>query len=117
MLKTQTTNHTSTADWPGIELKVNDGTLQPLEALPLRPSFPDEPLDDGYLFLKELLPRDDMLRCREEYFKFPSPTGVLKPGSSPVDSIFDQSKDKSMYPGVSQYPASRAMKRLLLLYR
>ncbi|KAL1614877.1 hypothetical protein SLS54_009431 [Diplodia seriata] len=29
-----------------------------------------------------------------------SPTGVLKPGSSPVDGIFDQSKDKSMYPGV-----------------
>ncbi|OJD32328.1 phytanoyl-hydroxylase [Diplodia corticola] len=108
MSTTQTTLHTPAVDWPSVGLRVNDGPLQPSEVLPLRPSFPNEPLDvlrerynkDGYLLLKNLLPRDDVLRCREEYFKLLSPTGVLKPGTAPVDGIFDPSKDKNMYFGI-----------------
>ena len=40
---------------------------------------------DGYLFMKGILPRSDVLKCREAYFKFLSPTGVLQPNSAPVE--------------------------------
>lgn len=95
-------------NWPGVTLKVNDGTLQPSDVLPLRQSHPSEPVQvlrerysrDGYVFLKGLLPRADMLRYREEYFKLLAPTGVLAPGTTYADGIFDTSKDKDSYPGV-----------------
>lgn len=105
---TETVTKTLSPDWPGIDLKVNDGTLLPPEVLPLRPSYPSEPVEvlreryekDGYLFLKGVIPREDVLKCREEYFKYLSPTGVLKPGTNPRDGIFDDAKDKNLYPGV-----------------
>ncbi|KAF2142692.1 uncharacterized protein K452DRAFT_270535 [Aplosporella prunicola CBS 121167] len=103
-----TEHQTSTPDYLNIKLQVNDGNLLPSDVIPLQPSHPKEPIEvlrerydrNGYLFLKGLLPRDDVLRCREEYFKYLSPTGVLKPGTLYTDGIFDASKDKSLFPGV-----------------
>ena len=90
------------------QLYVNDGPLSENEVTRLRPSLTTEPLfelldrlqKDGYLFIKQLLPREDVLKTRKQYFEFLSPTGVLKPGSAPADGIFDSSKDASAFPGI-----------------
>lgn len=82
--------------WPGKALYVNDGLLPDDQILQLKPTTLDTPLDevrrryqeDGYVFLKGLIPREDVLRAREEYFKLLSPSGVLKPGTEPVEGIF-----------------------------
>ncbi len=89
-------------------LYVNDGLLDPEQVGVLRRSFPDEPLEDlrqryqedGYLFLKGVLPRDDVLKAREAYFTMLLPSGVLAPGTAPVDGIFDAARDKLDYPGI-----------------
>ena len=89
-------------------LYVNDGLLRPEQVGRLRPSYPDEPLEelrerynkDGYLFLKGVIPREDVLKAREAYFSLLAPSGVLAPGTAAVDGIFDASKDKLDYPGI-----------------
>lgn len=89
-------------------LHVNDGPLQQSEIARLRPSDSSLPLEelrsrlseDGYLFLKGLLPRQDVLKARENYFNFLAPCGVLKEGSLPVAGIFDSAKDVAEFPGV-----------------
>jgi phytanoyl-CoA hydroxylase len=96
------------ADLNKTKFFVNDGLLEPSEISSLRASDPALPLDelrrryhdDGYLFLKGLLPRSDVLKAREEYFKFLSPTGVLQPGTSPVEGIYDSVKDVAQFPGI-----------------
>lgn len=92
----------------GVPLYVNDGLLAPSEALTLRPSRPDEPLEelraryaaDGYLLLKGLLPRADVLRAREAYFQSLAHTGVLKPGTAAVEGRFDDARSAREYPGL-----------------
>lgn len=87
---------------------VTDGLLPPEQVGRLRPSDPNLPIEelrerlekDNYLFLKGLLPRDDVLRAREGYFKFLSPSGVLKPGTEPVEGVFDLSKDIAGFPRI-----------------
>ena len=87
-------------------LFVNDGPLENYSYL--RPSFPSEPLDelrkkyeeDGYVFLKGLLPRADVLKARRDYFDFMAPSGVLKPGTTSEQGIFDSSKPTSDFPGI-----------------
>ncbi|KAF2816973.1 uncharacterized protein BDZ99DRAFT_5967 [Mytilinidion resinicola] len=89
-------------------LFVNDGPLAADQVGLLRASNPDLPLEelrqryeeDGYLFLKGLLPRQDVLKAREEYFKLLSPSGVLKDGTAPVDGIFNEQNDPHDYPGI-----------------
>ncbi|KIX03554.1 uncharacterized protein Z518_07107 [Rhinocladiella mackenziei CBS 650.93] len=92
----------------GEKLFVNDGPLTPEQYTDLRSTTLDTPIEearrryeeDGYLFVKGLLPRADVLKAREEYFRLLSPSGVLRPGTSPVDGIFDSSKDKLDFPGI-----------------
>lgn len=92
----------------GEKLYVNDGLLSPEQVGALKQSTPDMPMEelqhryneDGYVFLKGLLPRQDVLRAREEYFRMLSPSGVLKPGTQPVEGIFDSEKDPADYPGI-----------------
>jgi phytanoyl-CoA hydroxylase len=92
----------------GEKLFVNDGLLRPDQVGELKHSSPDLPIDeirrryseDGYIFLKGLLPREDVIKAREEYFKMLSPSGVLKPGTEPVEGIFDAEKDASDFPGI-----------------
>lgn len=89
-------------------LAVIDGPLTSKNAALLRPSDPSLPLSelraryeqDGYLFLKQVLPRADVLKAREEYFSLLQPTGVLKPGTAPVEGIFDPAKSHEDYPGI-----------------
>lgn len=92
----------------GQKLFVNDGLLRPDQVGRLEESSPALPAaellrrynDDGYVFLKGLLPRDDVLEAREEYFKMLAPSGVLKPGTRLVDGIFDSEKDPADFPGI-----------------
>lgn len=98
---------TSTS-WPGRDLFVNDGKLPADQIARLKPTSLDTPLDevrrrykeDGYVFLKGLIPREDVLKAREEYFSMLAPSGVLKPGTKPVEGIFDPSKDPLDFPGI-----------------
>lgn len=90
------------------KLFVTDGLLEPERIARLRPSDPSAPIEelrkrlaeDNYLFLKGLLPRSDVLKAREAYFNFLSPSGVLKPGTKPVEGIFDSAKDIAGFPGI-----------------
>lgn len=87
-------------------LAVNDGQLEDIKML--RPSRPDEPLEelrrrydeDGYLLVKGLIPRADVLRAREEYFKMMAPTGVLEAGTEPVRGIFNKARSPDDFPGI-----------------
>jgi phytanoyl-CoA hydroxylase len=89
-------------------LAVNDGPLTSENAAFLRPSEPSLPLEelrkryeeDGYLFLKQVLPRADVLEARNQYFASLQSTGVLKPGTAPVEGIFDPAKSHLEYPGI-----------------
>ncbi|KAF3055114.1 putative phytanoyl- hydroxylase protein [Daldinia childiae] len=91
-----------------VPLYVNDGLLEPEQVGSLRHSSPHEPLEDlrqrykndGYLFLKNLLPREDVLKAREAYFTLLAPSGVLAPGTPPVEGVFDKEKDKLNFPGM-----------------
>lgn len=62
----------------------------------ITPSDPAEPFatllarynDDGYLWLKHFLPREDVLAFRRHFFGQFIDTGLLAPGSDPVDGIY-----------------------------
>lgn len=90
------------------KLFVNDGPLDPADVGSLRPSYPDEPLEtlraryqeDGYIHLKGLIPRADVLKARSSYFSYLAPSGVLAPNTTPEQGIFDASKDSAASPGI-----------------
>lgn len=96
------------SEWPGKDLYVNDGKLPADQILQLQSTTLDTPIEevrrryqeDGYVFLKGLIPREDVLKAREEYFKLLAPSGVLKPGTHPVEGIFDSTKDRLDFPGI-----------------
>lgn len=89
-------------------LLANDGLLEPSDISLLVPSELSTPIEDlrrrfsedGYLWIKGLIPRDDVFRMREKYFEFLSPTGLLKPNTPTVSGIFDDSKTPNMFPGI-----------------
>lgn len=56
--------------------------------------------EDGYIFVKNVMPREDVLDMRQAYFEHLAPTGILKPGSSPRDGIFDTTADPIAHNGV-----------------
>lgn len=93
---------------PQTELFVNDGPLQADQIGMLKPSSLSEGLDilrerynlDGYLFLKGLLPREDILDARAKYFDTMACSGVLEPGTKPVEGIFNKSADPLDYPNI-----------------
>ncbi|KAF7189955.1 1-deoxypentalenic acid 11-beta-hydroxylase [Pseudocercospora fuligena] len=55
--------------------------------------------EDGYIFVKNVMPREDVLDMREAYFTHMSSTGILKPGTSPRDGIFDSTQDPVAHHG------------------
>ncbi|KAM0323970.1 hypothetical protein ACHAQA_008552 [Verticillium albo-atrum] len=87
---------------------VNDGPLAPENIGLIRATTLDTPIEeirrrykeDGHLLLKGVLPREDVLRVRQRYFELLAPTGVLAPGSKPVDGIFNTTQDRLNYPGI-----------------
>ncbi|KAK6220860.1 hypothetical protein LQW54_001779 [Pestalotiopsis sp. IQ-011] len=103
----------------GVPLYVNDGLLSPDEVKPLRPCYPSEALEtlreryaeDGYVFLKGLLPREDVVSARGSYFRRLQPCGVVQPGTDPRDGIFNASAGAGAaaeYPGVGVSAGSAA---------
>lgn len=92
---------------PG-HLAVNDGPLSLENVRRLRPSYPDEPLEelrnrfdeDGILFVKGMLPREAVLRARTQYFQMVEPTGVLKEGTTPVQGVFNDARSPDDFPGI-----------------
>ena len=56
--------------------------------------------EDGYIFVKNVMPREDVLDMREAYFSHLEPTGILKPGTSPRDGIFNDQGDPALHNGV-----------------
>ncbi|CAL5872849.1 uncharacterized protein PFLUO_LOCUS7118 [Penicillium psychrofluorescens] len=97
---------------PG-RLAVNDGLLENVKFL--HQSHADEPLDklrqryeeDGYLFLKGLIPRADVLKARHEYFNMMAPTGVLEEGTLPVEGVFNSLKSAEEFPGIGAGAAGK----------
>ncbi|KAI4715421.1 hypothetical protein E4T48_08416 [Aureobasidium sp. EXF-10727] len=93
---------------PSKMLVVNDGPLHPEEIGRLPALAVDAPIEqvrkhlaeDGYIHIKGVIPRQDVLKAREEYFKLLSPTGVLQPGTEPVQGIFNEAKEARDYPGI-----------------
>lgn len=89
-------------------LAVNDGPLTAENAAFLRPSDANLPLEelqaryeeDGYLFIKQVLPRADVLEMRHQYFSHLASTGVLKEGTQPVEGVFNTKKTPEDYPGI-----------------
>ncbi|KAG9110570.1 hypothetical protein FRC07_008176 [Ceratobasidium sp. 392] len=45
-------------------------------------------MNQGYLWVKSLVPRADVLEFRRKYFEFMKPTGVLKEGTDPVEGTY-----------------------------
>ncbi|KAL5363942.1 hypothetical protein BJX96DRAFT_178526 [Aspergillus floccosus] len=74
----------------------------------LRPSPSSLPLDemrrrlqeDGYLFVKGLIPREDVLDARENYFKAYADTSLLAPNTSPRDGIFNPASHADLHKGI-----------------
>lgn len=99
---------------PGL-LAVSDGALQTENVQLLHSSRPDEPLEelrqryekDGYLFLKGLIPREDVLKTRNEYFTMMQPTGVLEKSTEPVEGIFNPLKSSEEFPGIGSGAAEK----------
>jgi phytanoyl-CoA hydroxylase len=56
--------------------------------------------EDGYIFVKNVMPREDVLDMREAYFAHLAPTGILKPGTSPRDGLFNEGEDPIAHNGV-----------------
>jgi phytanoyl-CoA hydroxylase len=94
--------------WTGPQLYVNDGPLELDQVGSLKITTLDTPMEeirrryseDGYVFLKQLLLREDVLKAREQYFQLLEPSGVLKLSTSPVQGIFNEAKDPLDYPGI-----------------
>lgn len=55
--------------------------------------------EEGYIWLKNLIPREDVLDMRECYFRR-FDDGMLKPGTSPRDAIFNDAEDPMKHCGV-----------------
>lgn len=55
---------------------------------------------DGYVWVKNVMPREDVLDMRQAYFEHMAPTGILKPGTSPREGIFDSREDPIAHNGV-----------------
>ena len=46
--------------------------------------------DDGYLFLRDILPRDDVIGLRRQILEICSEAGWLRPGTDPLDGLCDR---------------------------
>ncbi|KIW52496.1 hypothetical protein PV05_08128 [Exophiala xenobiotica] len=56
--------------------------------------------DDGYVWVKSVLPREDVLGMREHFFSQFAGRGLLKPGTAAVDGIYNAADDVSLHWGV-----------------
>ena len=78
----------------------------------VRPTTLDTPMEeirrryreDGHVLVKGVLPREDVLKAREKYFELLAPTGVLAPGTSAREGIFNTALDRRNFPGIGAGP-------------
>ncbi|KAL6721449.1 hypothetical protein ACLMJK_000552 [Lecanora helva] len=59
---------------------------------------------DGYIWVKNVIPRDVVLDMRENYFTALLPTKILAPSTSPRDGIFNPDNDPLSYQGIGGTP-------------
>ncbi|KAF9887606.1 hypothetical protein FE257_009819 [Aspergillus nanangensis] len=86
----------------------NGGRVDLANVNRLRPSSKSLPLEelrqrlreDGYLFVKGVIPREDVLDARENYFKAYADTSLLAPNTSPRDGIFNPSTQADLHKGI-----------------
>ncbi|CAE6423774.1 unnamed protein product [Rhizoctonia solani] len=80
-----------------VKIRSNAGPMKPENLDWLQPVDPktatmDEMremfVEQGYIWVKGLIPREDIMAFRRKYFEFMAPTGVTKEGSDPVDGIY-----------------------------
>ncbi|KAJ5100601.1 hypothetical protein N7456_006653 [Penicillium angulare] len=89
-----------------IDVRSNQGPAVPAQWLRQTPK--DTPFDemrqrlraDGYVYVKNLLPREEVQRVRKEYFTLYEPTGIIKPGTSLEDGIFNDQNDPLAHGGI-----------------
>ncbi|MCJ1447920.1 MAG: hypothetical protein MMC23_008432 [Stictis urceolatum] len=82
----------------------------------LTPTTKDTPLSeiraryrrDGYIWIKDIIPRSDVFDMRERYFQTISPTGLLAPDTSPRDGIFNPALDPTKHQGLGAAPEESA---------
>ncbi|BEJ03685.1 hypothetical protein CcaverHIS641_0108600 [Cutaneotrichosporon cavernicola] len=111
-------------DLDQLELQGNQGGVIPSSYLswltPISASAPIEDIRavyerDGVVHIRGLLDREDVLSTREKFFNFVSRSGVLKPGTSPRDAIYNTSLDPSKFPGPSATQFNRSQNDNALL--
>ena len=56
--------------------------------------------EDEYVFVKGLLPREDVLKTREHYFSQFQSLGMIKPETSTVDAIYNSDDDPASHAGI-----------------
>ena len=86
----------------------------------LQPTPRDTPIEemraryerDGYVWLKNVIPRSDVYDCREAYFKRIAAGKMLAPGTTPREGIFDQSLDPMHYQGLGAAPETTSQEAL-----
>jgi phytanoyl-CoA hydroxylase len=64
--------------------------------------------EDGYIWIKNVLPPSDVYDFRQTYFTYIEPTGLLKEGTSPRDGIFNPALDPSKHQGIGATPEQSA---------
>ena len=103
------TSITGAADLPRI--RANHGEYVDQTAVGwMRATSADLPLEemrsrfeqDGYLWVKGLIPREDVLDMREHYFRHFKGTHILEPDTSPRDGIFNHAEDPHTHGGVGR---------------
>ncbi|RDW72212.1 hypothetical protein BP5796_08246 [Coleophoma crateriformis] len=87
----------SSMETPGsLKLHSTGGAIEPEAVGKLRPTHMDTPLEeirrrynqDGYVWLKGLLPAEEIWEARKQYFQFLAPTGLIKPNTDPKEGIY-----------------------------
>lgn len=65
--------------------------------------------EDGYLWVKGVIPREDVLDMREFYFHHLADTNLLEPGTSPREGIFNHIEDPLSHGGIggSELPSEQ----------
>ena len=59
---------------------------------------------DGYVWIKNVMPRSDVYDFRQVYFHHIASTGILAEGTSPRDGIFNASLDPTKHQGLGATP-------------
>ncbi|KAH8893978.1 hypothetical protein GQ53DRAFT_860091 [Thozetella sp. PMI_491] len=89
-----------------LSLESNFGPMDKDSIGYLQPTLASTPIEimrerferDGYLFVKGLLKKEDVLACRRAYFEHMAPSGLLRPGTDAVEGIFSGADSRKYLP-------------------